>query len=145
MFSLSAWEELCNLWKQDFLQQESAGSDKFMQQWHQQVQIFNPQFCYLHYIPLLQLIVLQLFCFTCSVTVQCTYPLAGLRRLFSLYRFESDTDGVGCIFHSAHANKGRWFAGLAAETASLSYVWAFGLLYSRSTESDGASNSSTHY
>ncbi|XP_040887283.1 uncharacterized protein LOC121177134 [Toxotes jaculatrix] len=35
------------------------------------------------------------------VTVQCTYPLAGLHRLFSVYRFESDTTGVGRIVHSA--------------------------------------------
>nr|XP_020484894.1 uncharacterized protein LOC109980739 [Labrus bergylta] len=37
------------------------------------------------------------------VTMQCTYPLAGLHRLFSVHRFESDTDGVGRIVHSTHA------------------------------------------
>ncbi|KAM6960326.1 uncharacterized protein LKV04_021884 [Tautogolabrus adspersus] len=38
-----------------------------------------------------------------KVTMQCTYPLAGLHRLFSVYRFESDTEGVGRIVHSTHA------------------------------------------
>ncbi|XP_041821644.1 uncharacterized protein LOC121626955 [Chelmon rostratus] len=40
------------------------------------------------------------------VTLQCTYPLAGLHRLFSVYRFESDTAGVGRIVHSAHSTEG---------------------------------------
>nr|XP_046237646.1 uncharacterized protein LOC124055071 [Scatophagus argus] len=40
------------------------------------------------------------------VTMQCTYPLAGLHRLFSVYRFESDTAGVGRIVHSAHPPEG---------------------------------------
>uniref|UniRef100_A0A3B4VD57 Zona pellucida protein AX 4 n=1 Tax=Seriola dumerili TaxID=41447 RepID=A0A3B4VD57_SERDU len=35
------------------------------------------------------------------ITVQCTYPLAGLHRLFSTYRFESDTVGIGSIIHHA--------------------------------------------
>ncbi|XP_033466050.2 uncharacterized protein LOC117246301 isoform X2 [Epinephelus lanceolatus] len=39
------------------------------------------------------------------VTMQCTYPLAGLFRLFSMYRFESDTVGVGRIVHSAHSTE----------------------------------------
>ncbi|XP_074479924.1 uncharacterized protein LOC141760758 [Sebastes fasciatus] len=39
------------------------------------------------------------------VTVQCTYPLAGLFRLFSVYRFESDAAGVGRIVHSAHSTE----------------------------------------
>ncbi|XP_022616452.1 uncharacterized protein LOC111233007 [Seriola dumerili] len=37
------------------------------------------------------------------ITVQCTYPLAGLHRLFSTYRFESDTVGIGSIIHHAQA------------------------------------------
>ncbi|XP_056225237.1 uncharacterized protein LOC130164493 [Seriola aureovittata] len=37
-----------------------------------------------------------------SVIMQCTYPLAGLHRLFSVYRFESDTVGFGRILHSAN-------------------------------------------
>ncbi|XP_035849387.1 uncharacterized protein LOC116049022 isoform X2 [Sander lucioperca] len=37
------------------------------------------------------------------VTMQCTYPLAGL---LSVYRFESDTAGVGRIVHSAHSTQG---------------------------------------
>ncbi|KAM6960325.1 uncharacterized protein LKV04_021882 [Tautogolabrus adspersus] len=41
-----------------------------------------------------------------KVTMQCTYPLAGLHRLFSVYRFESDTEGVGRIVHSTHATGG---------------------------------------
>ncbi|XP_042368616.1 uncharacterized protein LOC121962426 [Plectropomus leopardus] len=40
------------------------------------------------------------------VTIQCTYPLAGLFRLFSVYRFESDSVGVGRIVHSAHSTEG---------------------------------------
>lgn len=31
------------------------------------------------------------------VVVECMYPLSGLHRLFSIYRFESDTVGVGHI------------------------------------------------
>ncbi|XP_032365436.1 uncharacterized protein LOC116680919 [Etheostoma spectabile] len=37
------------------------------------------------------------------VTIQCTYALAGL---LSVYRFQSDTAGVGHIVHSAHSTKG---------------------------------------
>ncbi|TDG99756.1 hypothetical protein EPR50_G00197110 [Perca flavescens] len=40
------------------------------------------------------------------VTMQCTYPLAGLLRLFSVFRFESDSAGVGHIVHSAHSTEG---------------------------------------
>nr|XP_020441551.1 uncharacterized protein LOC109951402 [Monopterus albus] len=36
---------------------------------------------------------------TDRVLVQCMYPLAGLHRLFSVYRFESETAGVGSIIH----------------------------------------------
>ncbi|XP_044196856.1 uncharacterized protein LOC122973430 isoform X1 [Thunnus albacares] len=43
---------------------------------------------------------------TDRVTIQCTYPLAGLYRLFSVYRFESDTAGVGRILHSARPAEG---------------------------------------
>ncbi|CAB1423932.1 unnamed protein product [Pleuronectes platessa] len=39
------------------------------------------------------------------VTVQCTYPLAGLHRLFSFFKFESDTTGVGSIVHSSHSTQ----------------------------------------
>ncbi|XP_034425248.1 uncharacterized protein LOC117752166 [Hippoglossus hippoglossus] len=35
------------------------------------------------------------------VTVKCTYPLAGLHRLFSVYKFDSDTAVVGNIVHSS--------------------------------------------
>ncbi|KAM6908948.1 uncharacterized protein FYW49_012814 [Xenentodon cancila] len=35
-----------------------------------------------------------------GVTVRCTYPLAGLHRLFSVYTFESDMEGVGTITHA---------------------------------------------
>uniref|UniRef100_A0A3Q3GVS4 Zona pellucida protein AX 4 n=1 Tax=Labrus bergylta TaxID=56723 RepID=A0A3Q3GVS4_9LABR len=34
------------------------------------------------------------------VVIQCTYPLAGLHRLFTVYRFESDSEGVGSIIHT---------------------------------------------
>lgn len=40
------------------------------------------------------------------VIVQCTYPLAGLHRLFSVYRFESDTVGVGRIIHTTQSTAG---------------------------------------
>ncbi|KAF1380622.1 hypothetical protein PFLUV_G00165800 [Perca fluviatilis] len=40
------------------------------------------------------------------VTMQCTYSLAGLLRLFSVFRFESDAAGVGRIVHSAHSTEG---------------------------------------
>lgn len=89
----------------------------------------------------------------CRVTIQCTYPLAGLYRLFSVYRFESDTAGVGHIVHSARTAEGRWFNGPTTWThvtwhvACWLTVWP---LYSRSTESHhqahySASNSSVHY
>ncbi|XP_054656626.1 uncharacterized protein LOC129194997 [Dunckerocampus dactyliophorus] len=35
------------------------------------------------------------------VVVQCTYPLDGLHRLFSMHRFESDSPGSGRIIHSS--------------------------------------------
>ncbi|KAK9523137.1 hypothetical protein VZT92_019554 [Zoarces viviparus] len=35
------------------------------------------------------------------VMVQCTYPLASLYRLFTTFRFESDTAGIGSIIHTA--------------------------------------------
>ncbi|XP_068612173.1 zona pellucida protein AX 4 [Brachionichthys hirsutus] len=38
--------------------------------------------------------------YTDSVTIKCTYSLAGLHRLFSVYRFESDAAGIGHILHS---------------------------------------------
>ncbi|XP_061814864.1 uncharacterized protein [Nerophis lumbriciformis] len=34
------------------------------------------------------------------VVVQCTYPLDGLHRLFSMHKFESDSPGSGSIIHS---------------------------------------------
>ncbi|XP_063756406.1 uncharacterized protein LOC134875730 isoform X1 [Eleginops maclovinus] len=40
------------------------------------------------------------------VTVQCTYPLSGLFRLFSVYKFESDLAGVGRILHSLLSTEG---------------------------------------
>ncbi|XP_019951333.2 uncharacterized protein [Paralichthys olivaceus] len=35
-----------------------------------------------------------------GIKVQCTYPLAGLHRLFSVYKFDSDTPGIGNIVRS---------------------------------------------
>ncbi|XP_034425065.1 uncharacterized protein LOC117752046 [Hippoglossus hippoglossus] len=35
--------------------------------------------------------------------VQCMYPLAGLHRLFSVYKFEADTAGVGKIIRSSQS------------------------------------------
>ncbi|XP_070786321.1 uncharacterized protein [Enoplosus armatus] len=43
---------------------------------------------------------------TDGVTVQCTYPLAGLHRLFSAHRFESDTVGIGSIIHTTQPTAG---------------------------------------
>ncbi|AWO97592.1 putative histone deacetylase complex subunit SAP25 [Scophthalmus maximus] len=43
---------------------------------------------------------------TDRVTVQCTYPLAGLHRLFSTYRFESDSAGIGSIIHTMPSTAG---------------------------------------
>ncbi|XP_054456993.1 uncharacterized protein LOC129093108 [Anoplopoma fimbria] len=40
------------------------------------------------------------------VTMKCTYALGGLFRLFSVYRFESDTPGVGLIVHSVKSTEG---------------------------------------
>ncbi|XP_062300451.1 uncharacterized protein LOC134005542 [Scomber scombrus] len=40
-----------------------------------------------------------------SVIIQCTYPLAGLHRLFKVYRFESDMAGIGHI-HNTHSTEG---------------------------------------
>ncbi|XP_033992843.1 uncharacterized protein LOC117488158 [Trematomus bernacchii] len=40
------------------------------------------------------------------VTIQCSYPLSGLFRLFSVYKFESDKVGFGRIVHSAHSPEG---------------------------------------
>ncbi|XP_034082260.1 uncharacterized protein LOC117552758 isoform X1 [Gymnodraco acuticeps] len=36
------------------------------------------------------------------VTMQCTYPLSGLLRLFSVHRFESDAAGIGSLLHTTH-------------------------------------------
>lgn len=41
-----------------------------------------------------------------SVMMQCTYPLAGLHRLFSAYKFESDASGVGSIVHTKEPTAG---------------------------------------
>nr|XP_019951331.1 PREDICTED: uncharacterized protein LOC109634918 [Paralichthys olivaceus] len=35
--------------------------------------------------------------------VQCSYPLAGLHRLFSVYKFDSDTAGIGDIIHTSQS------------------------------------------
>ncbi|KAM6908945.1 uncharacterized protein FYW49_012810 [Xenentodon cancila] len=41
-----------------------------------------------------------------GVTVQCTYPLAGLNRLFSVYTFDSDTEGFGRIIRTVQPTAG---------------------------------------
>lgn len=43
------------------------------------------------------------------VLLQCTYTVAGLHALFSAYKFESDTVGVGRIVHSNRIIEGGWF------------------------------------
>ena len=43
------------------------------------------------------------------VVIQCTYPVAGLHRLFSRYRFESEDAGVGSIVHLNRSAEGKWF------------------------------------
>ncbi|KAI4785845.1 hypothetical protein KUCAC02_037517 [Chaenocephalus aceratus] len=40
------------------------------------------------------------------VTMQCTYPLSGLHRLFSVHRFESDAVGIGSLLHTTHPAAG---------------------------------------
>ncbi|XP_033992842.1 zona pellucida protein AX 4 [Trematomus bernacchii] len=40
------------------------------------------------------------------VTMQCTYPLSGLHRLFSVHRFESDAAGIGSLLHTTHPAAG---------------------------------------
>nr|XP_043876675.1 uncharacterized protein LOC122766112 [Solea senegalensis] len=40
-----------------------------------------------------------------GVKLQCTYLLSGLHRLFSVYKFESDTVGLGHVVHSAHSTE----------------------------------------
>lgn len=57
------------------------------------------------------------------VTMQCTYPLAGLYRLFSVYKFESDTVGVGRIEHSTLSTEGRWFNCTNRSMSHADYVW----------------------
>ncbi|XP_056225235.1 uncharacterized protein LOC130164491 isoform X2 [Seriola aureovittata] len=51
------------------------------------------------------------------ITVQCTYPLAGLHRLFSTYRFESDTVGIGSIIHHAQATPAPQISTIKPTTA----------------------------
>ncbi|CAJ1086211.1 uncharacterized protein LOC117807237 isoform X1 [Xyrichtys novacula] len=43
---------------------------------------------------------------TKRTVIQCTYSLAGLHRLFSVYKFESDTVGVGSIIHTQQYEAG---------------------------------------
>ncbi|XP_073331285.1 uncharacterized protein [Pagrus major] len=40
------------------------------------------------------------------VIMQCTYPVAGLHRLFSVYKFESDLVGYGSIIHTTQLTAG---------------------------------------
>lgn len=52
---------------------------------------------------------------SCRIKLQCTYPLAGLHRLFSKYKFESDTEGVGRIVRDgAHSTEGKCLPARAA-------------------------------
>uniref|UniRef100_A0A3B3Y2U0 Uncharacterized protein n=1 Tax=Poecilia mexicana TaxID=48701 RepID=A0A3B3Y2U0_9TELE len=41
-------------------------------------------------------------------TVQCTYPLISLHRLFSIHKFESDKEGVGSIIPFVETTKGMF-------------------------------------
>uniref|UniRef100_A0A3B3BWL2 Zona pellucida protein AX 4 n=1 Tax=Oryzias melastigma TaxID=30732 RepID=A0A3B3BWL2_ORYME len=41
-----------------------------------------------------------------GVTVECTYSINSLSRLFSVFKFESDTEGVGNIIHSVQTTPG---------------------------------------
>ncbi|XP_030286620.1 uncharacterized protein LOC115589692 [Sparus aurata] len=43
---------------------------------------------------------------TTRVIIQCTYPVAGLYRLFSVYKFESDTVGYGSIIRTTQPREG---------------------------------------
>lgn len=50
--------------------------------------------------------VFHLVVLSCRVIIQCTYPLAGLYRLFSVYKFESDTAGYGSIIRTTQPREG---------------------------------------
>ncbi|XP_059210797.1 uncharacterized protein LOC131989562 [Centropristis striata] len=51
------------------------------------------------------------------VIIQCTYPLAGLHRLFSVYRFESETPGIGSIIHTMEPAAGLQSPAIAPTAA----------------------------
>ncbi|KAG8006157.1 hypothetical protein GBF38_005335 [Nibea albiflora] len=57
------------------------------------------------------------------VKLQCTYPLAGLHRLFSAYRFESDTVGFGKIIHTTEPLSGLQSPTIRP-TVALKPTWA---------------------
>lgn len=65
---------------------------------------------------------------SCRVTMQCAYPLSGLHRLFSVYRFGSETAGVGHIVHSAHSAEGKWFSSMNPASLDMlhadNFVWS---------------------
>lgn len=101
-----AQQRVRDLRKRDFLQPEVACSEKpsRLQQWSWQVAstlLVIKSSWTSHKANSLSL--------SCRVTMQCVYSVAGLHRLFSVYKFESDTVGVGRIVHSAHSTEGRWF------------------------------------
>lgn len=48
----------------------------------------------------------QVILLSCRVIIQCTYPVAGLYRLFSVYKFESDTVGYGSIIRTTQPREG---------------------------------------
>ncbi|XP_027143566.1 uncharacterized protein LOC104923997 isoform X2 [Larimichthys crocea] len=57
------------------------------------------------------------------VKIQCTYPLAGLHRLFSAYKFESDTVGFGKIIHTTEPLSGLQSPTIRP-TVALTTTWA---------------------
>uniref|UniRef100_A0A3Q1FQU3 Zona pellucida protein AX 4 n=1 Tax=Acanthochromis polyacanthus TaxID=80966 RepID=A0A3Q1FQU3_9TELE len=58
------------------------------------------------------------------IKLQCTYSVAGLHRLFSMYKFESDTIGVGRIVHPEHFSEGRCVTHALNKTCSPSLPWS---------------------
>lgn len=45
---------------------------------------------------------------SCSLLIQCVYPLEGLNHFFWTYKFESETAGVGRILPAEQPGGGMW-------------------------------------
>lgn len=80
------------------------------------------------------------FTMYCRVTVQCTYPLASLHRLFSVYTFESDMEGIGSIIYTVQPTAGM----AGSPVCSLSLGFGLTGLSSRSKYHWAHYNTSDH-